>query len=180
MKKRTVMTNFPIVLFLTIWLNPADLQSPDHLPSVPHSIESIKLQHIKGIHIRNHTDYELEDPIVWFCLTYGINDAYIRISYLDHLHSYQGMISYQYPATYFIKIKKNHPNPVQILMHELVHLRQFYTGELQQSGEKSVMYMGSEIDLGHIPYPKRPFEISAFKQTPLLLKEYRKSKNSAL
>ncbi|WP_057938556.1 hypothetical protein [Algoriphagus resistens] len=128
---------------------------------------------IRGLHIRNHTYYEAKDPIRWFCEKYDIRDAYIRVSFLDRSDFY-GMISHQQPNIYFIRLRKGCPNVGVVLMHELIHMHQYHSGQLTQSEQKSVMYHGRKIDLDEISYKEREFEKDAKRDGPLLWRTYKR------
>ncbi|MDR7128110.1 hypothetical protein J2X69_000438 [Algoriphagus sp. 4150] len=129
---------------------------------------------IQGLHIRNHTFYDVEDPIRWFCEKYDIRDAYIRVSFLDDLSDFHGMITHHQPNIYFIRLKKRCLNIGMVLMHELVHMHQYHSGQLTQSEEKSVMYHGRRINLDEISYKEREFEKDANRDGLLLWRDYKR------
>lgn len=128
---------------------------------------------IRGLHIRNHTYYDVKDPIRWFCEKYDIRDAYIRVSFLNRSDFY-GMITHQQPNIYFIRLKKGCPNVGVVLMHELIHMHQYHSGQLIQSEQNSVRYHGRKIDLDKISYKEREFEKDAKRDGPLLWSAYKR------
>ncbi len=161
-------------LILILLLAPAVYPTPVQAhPISPHQSGFQNKGPIRGLHIRNHTYYEVEDPIRWFCEKYDIQDAYIRVSFLDRSDFY-GMISHQQPNIFFIRLRRGCPNVGVVLMHELIHLHQYQSGQLIQSEQKSVMYHGRKIDLDEISYKEREFEKDAKRDGPLLWKTYKR------
>jgi len=71
-----------------------------------------------------------------------------------------------FPHSYTIFIGKN-VNKAQInriLSHEMVHVKQYETGQLIPLEDKKVKYKGKAIDLQQLEYKRRPFEIDAFNE----------------
>jgi hypothetical protein len=136
---------------------------------------------ISGLHIRNHTDLDVETPIRWFCKKFGIENAYIRVSYFESPDKpFLGILTHQVPNVYFIKISRRSWSAGAVLMHELVHVRQYYTGELSQQSHSKLMYMGRQIDLHEVSYAERKYEQAALSEGNSLWKAFRKEKKSGV
>ncbi|MCE7055994.1 hypothetical protein LZF95_15035 [Algoriphagus sp. AGSA1] len=159
-----------LILLLALVIRPTPVQANFILP---YQIDIQNNDTIRGLHIRNHTYYDVKDPIHWFCEKYDIRDAYIRVSFLDRSDFY-GMISHQQPNIYFIRLRKGCPNVGVVLMHELMHMRQYHSGQLTQSEQKSVMYHGRKINLDEISYKEREFEKDANREGSVLWKTYKR------
>lgn len=75
---------------------------------------------------------------------------------------------------YVIWIKPNldRAKAINVLAHELIHLKQYATGQLWVVGGKTIMWQGEIIpDITQIEYSERPWEIQAFQQGAYLSKD---------
>jgi predicted metallopeptidase len=66
---------------------------------------------------------------------------------------------------YYIFIDNiNRNESITVLSHELVHLEQYNSGNLEAVGNGIVIWKGNKINVIDIPYEQRPWEIDAFNK----------------
>jgi hypothetical protein len=58
----------------------------------------------------------------------------------------------------------NKSETITVLSHELVHLKQYNSGDLNVVGGGIVIWKGNKINVLDIPYEQRPWEIEAFNK----------------
>jgi len=75
------------------------------------------------------------------------------------------------PREFILEIQKGLPeiDMLETLAHEMVHVRQYCYGEIDERGTK---WLSRKMDHDAIPYHKRPWEIEAYKMEKKLYKEF--------
>ncbi len=129
---------------------------------------------VREINLFNTTDYPLEELAYWTCQYLGIKEVFIRIDYLPDHYRERGMAKKIYDKAYQINLKKNLGNVKLILIHELIHVKQYESGDLKSMQGSFVEFKGRQIDLERVDYMERDFEFEAHAQDGRVLQAYRK------
>lgn len=131
---------------------------------------------ISGVQVQNNTDYDIEELVAWFCNRIGLRDVFIRVSYLREVPGYDGMVVMHHPKIYFIRIRKDINNYRWVCLHELIHVKQYVSGDLSVLGKSVVSYKGKRINLDEVDYKHRHYEHEAQWETVAFWKKFMRYK----
>lgn len=67
-------------------------------------------------------------------------------------------------------------DPLETFAHEMVHVSDHATGRLQHVGGGGDVWLGQYR--APMPYEERPWEIKAYAEAPVIMKEYRNARTS--
>lgn len=75
------------------------------------------------------------------------------------------------PREFILELKSNQTEKelLKTLAHEMVHVKQYAYGEIDERGTK---WLSRKMDHDSVPYHKRPWEKEAFKMEDKLYKEF--------
>ena len=91
-----------------------------------------------------------------------INSKNTPIKEQKNLNGYTNSDGNNYLITIISTTKKN---SIRIIAHEVTHIKQLYNKEIVLTKDK-FLWMNKEMN--EIPYDKRPWEIEAFKNEPII------------
>jgi len=80
------------------------------------------------------------------------------------------------PREFTLEIQKGMPekDTIETLAHEMVHVKQYAYGEIDEQGTK---WLSRKLDHDSVPYHKRPWEKEAYQAEERLYKEWLNKKN---
>lgn len=129
------------------------------------------------ITITNLTDYKEADTILYIMLNkvLKIDTVNINIAYNEELLNPQqldAVIHYtQIDNTYNLFLNKKLSRPLKsVLAHEVIHLKQYYSGQLIM--QDNIVIYNNQIYDYFLDYKDRPWEKDAFKNQSNILKQY--------
>ena len=125
--------------------------------------------------IVNNSKYDLEF-ISQFLIDNQINDVAIAVLTLQKGTGFEGAYLHQVNKDlYNIFLSNNLPKKFakKIILHELLHLVQYYNEDLVVIDKSKVLYKGKQIILKDYKHDDLPFEKDVFKATTMkLMKQY--------
>lgn len=133
----------------------------------------------REINLFNTTDYPLDELVYWTCKYLDINEVFIRIDYLPEHYRERGVVKKFYDRAYQINLKKNLGNVRLVVIHELIHVKQYESGDLKSLHGSFVDYKGKKMNLDRIDYMARGFESEAHALDGHILQEFRKQLKAA-
>ncbi|MFW5847334.1 MAG: hypothetical protein ACOCVF_00245 [bacterium] len=137
----------------------------------------------KTISVNNTTEFKIDTMLMVVTNkmfkydTINIDVFYITTKLISNEFIIHAHIIKHYfmPHSYILYLNKN-LNRTQIhevVMHELIHLDQYESGDLIISEDgKFFIYKGKKIKMNSVSYYNRPYEKEAFANTQRLLNEY--------
>lgn len=133
----------------------------------------------KKIEIYNATEYDLEFLIQWVGAYFKLDGIKINVYSLPRKFSHDGVLLKKNDR-YVIHLKKKLPHYKLIVIHEMIHLKQYEFDELEVIDETTVHYNGRRVNLNRIDYNLRPYENEAHAKDQVLLRlfnQYMKKKS---
>lgn len=126
------------------------------------------------VNVINSTAYDLDGLVLWACHYLHIHDVFIRIEYLPDNYVEEGLVRKIYDKIYYIYLKKGLLNLNLVVMHELVHVKQYESGDLNILSASVVTYKNKTIDLNRIHYRDRSYEHEAHAKGRQVWRDYQK------
>lgn len=123
------------------------------------------------LHVINNTSYNVEEIIRWTCDYLEIRNVTICVAPQTRYFEQSGFVIKQ-DDIYYIYIKENLASVHLIMVHELIHVKQYETGELRISNGRLVNFKGANINLKKIPYDLRSYEVEAHNLDSKILQRY--------
>src|SRR5690606_8656874 len=119
---------------------------------------------------------DVEDIILWASEYLGIKDVTICVGYQKRRQE-EGLVV-KHENIYFLYLKKNLISFRTIIMHELIHIRQYEEKDLVTINPHTVSYKGYVMNLKRTEYLRRPYELEAHSKDSQLLRKYFKHKKA--
>jgi hypothetical protein len=124
--------------------------------------------------VKNYTEYKGFDTTTYVVCselfaydTLNVNLFYSHAGMTIHdmpLYGFILQIPYK-PHTYNIYISRDAANAEEVLIHELIHLRQYEDGDLIIASPSFAIYKGDTIYYKKVPYENRKYEKDAYRET---------------
>lgn len=131
------------------------------------------------VNLINSTTYDLDDLVHWACRYLDIDDVFIRVEYLPDNYTEEGLVKKIYDKIYYIYLKKGLLNLNLVVMHELVHVKQYESGDLNILSASLVTYKNKAIDLNRVDYAERTYENEAHLKGRQVWRDYQKHKRES-
>lgn len=123
------------------------------------------------LHVINNTTFDVEEVVRWTCGYLDIRNITICITPQTRYFKEEGFVIKQ-GDIYYIYLKKKVSNLKLILIHELIHVKQYESKQLTKIGRTRVSFKGNIIDLTRKEYGRRSFEAEAHANDSRILGEY--------
>lgn len=133
--------------------------------------------------ITDYTGSCRSDIITFAAQRLGIADAELIINYGDKLLDRFGSTKYDIDAILYKTIvpgkfqlvvrQKPHGKIENLLLHEMVHLSQYVSGDLSLDLDSNIYTWKGQAYGPEIEYRKRPWEVEAFSMASKLEKEWK-------
>lgn len=129
------------------------------------------------VNVVNNTDYDVEQIILWACDYLDIENITICLGYNRNFSHKEGMLV-KHDNMYFLYLKKRLTSVKLIVIHELIHIKQYEAGDLVSINPHIVNYKGYVINLHRVDYLQRPYELEAHSEDSRILRKYFKYKRA--
>lgn len=127
------------------------------------------------VYVVNNTNYDVEHLILWACDYLRIENVTICVANQHDYLEKAGMLV-KHKDLYFLYLKEKLINYNLIVIHELIHLKQYKARQLVKIDPSTVNYKGLVINLDKVDYFQRLYESEAHSEDSKVLRKYFKHK----